>query len=64
MIDRTHEQSVTRQAELVGISRGTVYYRPEPSPGVSGFLCLRRWRLVHGGGRRLRRTTAAVGKSG
>jgi len=30
MIDRTHGLPVKRQAELVGISRGTVYYRPEP----------------------------------
>ncbi|MFN0305915.1 MAG: IS3 family transposase [Burkholderiales bacterium] len=30
MIDRTHKLPVKRQAELVGISRGTVYYRPEP----------------------------------
>jgi putative transposase len=30
MIDRTHELPVKRQAELVGISRGTVYYQPEP----------------------------------
>jgi len=30
MIDRTHELSITRQAELVGISRGTVYYQPRP----------------------------------
>jgi len=30
MIDRTHELSVTRQAELVGISRGCVYYLPRP----------------------------------
>jgi putative transposase len=30
MIDRSHELSVKRQAELVGISRGTVYYHPEP----------------------------------
>jgi putative transposase len=28
MIDRTHDLSVTRQAELVGISRGSVYYLP------------------------------------
>jgi len=32
MIDRTHTLSVTRQAELMGISRGTVYYHPEPIP--------------------------------
>jgi putative transposase len=31
MIDRTHELPVKRQAELVGISRGTVYYQPEPT---------------------------------
>ena len=31
MIDRTHELSVTRQAELVGISRGSVYYLPRPA---------------------------------
>lgn len=30
MIDRTHDLSVTRQAELVGISRGSVYYLPRP----------------------------------
>jgi putative transposase len=30
MIDRTHELPITRQAELVGISRSTVYYLPQP----------------------------------
>lgn len=30
MIDRDHELSVTRQAELLGISRGAVYYLPRP----------------------------------
>ncbi len=30
MIDRSHELPIKRQAELVGISRGTVYYHPEP----------------------------------
>lgn len=30
MIDRSHELSVTRQAELLGISRGSVYYLPRP----------------------------------
>jgi len=30
MIDRTHALPVKRQAELAGISRGTVYYQPEP----------------------------------
>jgi len=31
MIDRTHELSVKRQAELVGISRGAAYYEPRPT---------------------------------
>jgi putative transposase len=30
MIDREHRLSITRQAKLLGISRGTVYYLPEP----------------------------------
>ena len=30
MIDRCHRLSISRQAKLVGISRGSVYYRPKP----------------------------------
>ena len=30
MIDRPHELAITRQAALVGISRGSVYYLPRP----------------------------------
>ena len=30
MIDRRHDLSITRQAELLGMSRGTVYYLPQP----------------------------------
>jgi len=30
MIDRRHRLSISRQAKLVGISRGSVYYRPKP----------------------------------
>jgi putative transposase len=30
MINREHELSITAQAKLLGISRGTVYYLPEP----------------------------------
>jgi putative transposase len=30
MIDRTHKLPVKRQAELLGISRGSVYYHPQP----------------------------------
>ena len=30
MIDRKHELPITRQAELLGISRASVYYLPRP----------------------------------
>ena len=30
MIDQRSELSVTRQAKLLGIGRGSVYYRPQP----------------------------------
>jgi putative transposase len=30
MIDRNHPLPIKRQAELVNISRGSVYYEPEP----------------------------------
>ena len=30
MIDRKHQLPIKRQAELLGISRGAVYYHPEP----------------------------------
>ena len=30
MIDRRHRLSISRQAKLVGISRGSVCYRPKP----------------------------------
>jgi putative transposase len=33
MIDRTHSLSITRQAQAVGISRGSVYYKPKPTNG-------------------------------
>ena len=30
MIDRTHKLPITRQAEILNISRGAVYYLPRP----------------------------------
>jgi hypothetical protein len=30
MIDRSHQLPIKRQAELLAISRGSVYYHPEP----------------------------------
>ena len=32
MIDRTHDLSITKQAEALRISRGSVYYLPRPVP--------------------------------
>ena len=32
MIDREHDLSITRQAEVLKISRGSVYYLPRPVP--------------------------------
>jgi hypothetical protein len=34
MIDRKHALSITRQAEALGISRGSVYYLPRPTSEV------------------------------
>src|ERR1700733_1825459 len=46
MIDRTHALSLTRQAEALGISRGSVYYVPRPI--TAGDLALmRRIDAVH-----------------
>jgi putative transposase len=58
MIDRTHKLSVTRQAELVGISRGTVYYLPQPVNPID-LVLMRRIDELHleypwAGARRLR----------
>ena len=40
MIERDHELPIKRQAELLGISRGTAYYRAEPvSPAQLALMC-------------------------
>jgi putative transposase len=46
MIDRTHALPVKRQAELVGISRGTVYYHPEPV-SATDLRLMRRLDKLH-----------------
>jgi len=39
MIDRTHKLPITRQAKLLSISRGSVYYKPKPtSPETQSLL--------------------------
>ena len=46
MIDRSHELSILRQAELVGISRGSVYYLPQPV-SESDLALMRRMDAMH-----------------
>ncbi len=46
MIDRGHELPIKRQAELLNISRGTVYYRPEPV-SEADLLLMRRIDELH-----------------
>jgi hypothetical protein len=49
MIDRAHDLPITKQAEALNISRGSVYYLPRPVPeadseglGISSSTCLCR----------------------
>ncbi|MBK8839850.1 MAG: IS3 family transposase [Hyphomonadaceae bacterium] len=46
MIDRKHKLSVARQAGLLGISRGSVYYLPRPTPDADLAL-MRRMDELH-----------------
>lgn len=46
MIDRSHDLSVARQAELLDISRGSVYYLPRPTP-LSDLALMRRIDELH-----------------
>jgi len=46
MIDREHDLPITRQAELVRISRGSVYYLPRPVPS-SDLTVMRRLDRLH-----------------
>ncbi len=46
MIDRTHKLPITRQAQLLDISRGTVYYLPRPVP-THDLRVMRRIDEIH-----------------
>ena len=65
MIDRDHDLPITRQAQLLNISRGTVYYLPQPvSP--ADLVLMRRIDELHlehpfMGARMLRRQLARQG---
>ncbi len=65
MIDREHDLSITRQAEVLQISRGSVYYLPRPVPDA-GLAIMRRLDQLHlefpfAGSRMLRGLLAAEG---
>ena len=65
MIDRKHRLSVTRQAQLLGLSRGAVYYLPQPV-GAADLALMRRLDELHlehpfVGARMLRRQLQSVG---
>jgi putative transposase len=46
MIDRKHDLSITRQAEVLRISRGSVYYLPRPVPDAD-LAIMRRLDRLH-----------------
>ena len=46
MIDRNHRLSLTRQAKLLGIARGTVYYLPKPA-SPEDLTLMRRMDALH-----------------
>src|SRR5271165_7197563 len=46
MIDRSHAMSITRQAKALGISRGSVYYRPR-SVSEKDLALMRRIDELH-----------------
>jgi putative transposase len=46
MIDRKHDLSITRQAEVLQISRGSVYYLPRPVPDAD-LAIMRRLDRLH-----------------
>ena len=45
MIERGHDLPLTRQAELLGLSRGSLYYHPRVVP--AGDLAIMRRIAVH-----------------
>ena len=65
MIDRQHQLSITRQAELLGMSRSSVYYLPRPVSEADLVLmrCIHELHLEHPfmGARMLRRMLVRQG---
>ena len=46
MINRGHDLSLGRQAELLGLSRSTLYYEPRPVPAAE-LVIMRRIDELH-----------------
>jgi hypothetical protein len=46
MIDRQHDLPITKQAEVLCISRGSVYYLPRPMPAAD-IAIMRRLDRLH-----------------
>ena len=46
MIDREHKLPLIRQAVLVGLSRGAIYYEPRPLP-EGDLMLMRRIDALH-----------------
>ena len=46
MIDRSHALPITRQAKVLNVSRGSVYYRPRPT-SVADLALMRRMDELH-----------------
>ena len=65
MIDHGHDLSITRQAKVLNISRGSVYYLPRPTSAADLVIMRRMDRLHHAfpfaGARMLRGLLAAEG---
>jgi putative transposase len=65
MIDRSHDLPITRQAKVLNVSRGSVYYRPRPA-SAADLALMRRIDELHlefpfAGSRMLRDLLAAEG---
>jgi putative transposase len=65
MIDRAHDLPITRQAEALSVSRGSVYYLPRPVPEAD-LAIMRRLDRLHleypfAGARMLKGLLAAEG---
>jgi putative transposase len=43
MIDRDHDLPISRQAKALGVSRGSVYYKPWPTSAEDLRIMRRLW---------------------